>query len=856
MPGIALWAAVLVGSSAAFAAPAADPGVVLDDLETAWHDHDTAKYLALWDLQDPEARKAEEAFALDSVGATSSHLVLQHPSAIPANAETVRAAAQIVFINEPRGRIEQWIFTLRKTSGGWALANRKSSGHIEGLLHLSLDREGFRAEGLTLRLEDFELHMLHGTLFTSPYTLGPTVLVFVGEGRVHFRPRPETEREQLRQFAGSPELDTPVKAAFLRIAPAALPNLLVPNVLEPDPTSASRFPAADRLFRAQSAQAFVLDGTLPGSPWWVTPGGSDSVMVFEAGRKGLLTYAINQNLPEAISLFHRARHIQICSYPSGGREPRYDEDDGREADVIHHDVRVRFDPRAGTLKGQDTLRLRLLTGANTLRMRLDDALKVESIVSMEAGGHLFFRVRNQNSLMVSLGPLTGVTEEVSMTVRYSGAFSPEPIDNELIQAPTTTLSTAPPGFTEDDIQIERVQVFSNRNAWYPQVGPDDYAPASLHLEAPVGFATLTGGERTSSRVEGDLAVTEFRQEQPSKYLSVAVGRFVPVGVRQEGSVTLSAYAVSRSRQETSQDMDRAADILRFFSSEFGPCPYPFINLLAIEGSSPGGHSPPGMVILARKPFNLHRQLRDDPTNFSDVPGFFLAHELAHQWWGQGVGPENYRERWLSEGAAQYAAALWTRHSLGEEAFRDVLRRMGRWALRETHKGPINLGHRLGHIRGEPETARAIVYDKGAYVLHMLRGIVGDDAFRRGLISFQESHRFAKAGTDDLRQALEDASRLDLSEYFRLWVLETRLPLLHFTYRSTKSGGEQRTEIDVHGEGLPGALPLEIAVVHQSGRTAERVTLPPEGRRFTVITPTPPRKVEINADRGLLASVGP
>jgi aminopeptidase N len=336
---------------------------------------------------------------------------------------------------------------------------------------------------------------------------------------------------------------------------------------------------------------------------------------------------------------------------------------------------------------------------------------------------------------------------------------------------------------------------------------------------------------------------------------VAVGRFVSVATRQEGAITLSAFAVSRARGEAEQDLDRASDILRFFEAEFGPCPYSFINLLAIEGSTPGGHSPPGMVILARKPLALHGQIRDDPTNFTDIPGFFLAHEMAHQWWGQGVGPENYRERWLSEGAAQYAAALWTRHALGESAFQDVLKRMGRWASRATQKGPINLGHRLGHVQGDPEIFRAVVYDKGAYVLHMLRGIVGEEAFRRALVSFQETHRYGKAGTDDLRAALEDASGLDLSAYFRQWVFGTALPRLRYTHHSTKAGTEERTEIDVRGENIPGPLPLELSVVHRTGRSAVRVTLPVEGSRFTVTTPTPARKVEINADRGLLATVG-
>ncbi|MFI5183575.1 MAG: M1 family metallopeptidase [Vicinamibacteria bacterium] len=862
-PLLAAALVIVLGTPAAMAAaaPSPDPTALLDALESAWRDHDSARYLELWNLDDPVTRERETAFALDSVASATSRLALQRPSGFPAGAMELRAVAQVVLISEPRAYVEQWAYTLRKGPGGWAIADRTSSGRIEGLLHLSLDRAGFKADGLTLRFEDFEIHMDRGTLFTSPRSLGPTALLFVGDGTVHYRPRPETEREQLRQFSGSPELAQRIKTAFVRIPPEALSSVLVPARLDPDPAAEARFGAADRFFRAQASQTFVLDGTLPGSPWWVTPGSADSVVVFDAGRRGVLTYAINQGLPEAISLFDRARRIQICNYPSGGREPRYNEDDGRDADVLSHDLRVRFDPRGQTLRAQDTLRLRLLSATTGLRMRLDESLRVESIVSKEAGSHLFFRVRNQDSLMVSLGPLAGSAREISLTVRYSGSFSPAPVDNELIQAgppqPTQgVLSTAPPGLSESDIQIERIQLFTNRNAWYPQLGTDDYSPATLRLEVPTGFTALTGGERIFSRIEGDHVVSEFRQEQPSKYLSVAVGRFAPVGTRQEGSVTLASFAVNRERQEGVQDLDRAADILRFFAAEFGPCPYSYVSLLAIEGSDPGGHSPPGMVILARKPPALRRLYRDDPTNFADVPGFFLAHELAHQWWGHGVGPENYRERWLSEGAAQYAAALWTRHALGEEAFQDVLKRMGRWATRETRKGPINLGHRLGHVKGDPEAFRAVVYDKGAYVLHMLRGIVGEDAFRRALVSYQEAHRYAKAGTDDLREALEAASGLDLSAYFRQWVFGTELPRLRYSYRSSKNGSELKTDIDVRGEDLPGPLPLEVAVIQQTGRTAVRVTLPVEGGRFSVATPTAARKVEINADRGLLAIVAP
>ena len=146
--------------------------------------------------------------------------------------------------------------------------------------------------------------------------------------------------------------------------------------------------------------------------------------------------------------------------------------------------------------------------------------------------------------------------------------------------------------------------------------------------------------------------------------------------------------------------------------------------------------------------------------------------------------QNYHERWISEAFAQYAAALWVRHSRGEGAFRNMLVRMGRWALRYADKGPIHLGHRLGHIEGDPQVYRAVVYDKGAYVLHMLRQIVGEDVFRRAVMGLQTGNRFGKIGTDEVRAALEAASGLDLRPYFTEWVYGTALPELRLATRSS------------------------------------------------------------------------
>jgi aminopeptidase N len=317
---------------------------------------------------------------------------------------------------------------------------------------------------------------------------------------------------------------------------------------------------------------------------------------------------------------------------------------------------------------------------------------------------------------------------------------------------------------------------------------------------------------------------------------------------------VSAYGLGRTRSDAQRFLEQAESILTFYSELFGPPPYDRINLAVIEGQLPGGHSPPGMVVLARRPAFVNRALRDDPTNFSDIPGFFLAHELAHQWWGHGVAGQNYRERWLSEGFAQYAAALWVRRSRGEEDFQGVLRRVGRWAIRMSSWGPISLGYRLGHVKNEPNAFRALVYDKAAYVLHMLHGLLGAETFGRALVEFQARFRFQKAGSDDLREAFEAASGQPLGPFFDHWIHGTGVPTLSFSHSAERADATHRTLVRIGARQLPAPLALELTVFHEGGRAVRRVILPPSGGSFAVDSPRPAIRVEINADRGALVKV--
>jgi hypothetical protein len=848
----AAWLAAPIGAQDA-APPAADPSLpaFLDRLEAAFQTRDVPAWLALREFATPEERTLEEEtlrvwFATDEVVFT----LLRRPTARPGDTRFV-VEAQVFIASEPRARVVFWTLRIERRASGWAVASRQEVSQMDGLVHLALGPQAFRARGLSLREREFELRLEDGTLFSSPESIGPTLLVFVGKGRVRFTPAPASEREQLRQFWGQPSLEREVDWAFVRLHPAEFQRLIAAHSLEPDPSPGRRRAEAERVFRERSVRSFIVDAPLPRSPWWLMPGVADVVIDFPFARKRVLTFALTANESEDVNLFERDRRLQICSYASSGATTRYSEDDDRSLDVLEHDISARIEPDSYELTATHRMWVRLVNPTPTVRLRLDDDFRVSSVQSGDGGNLLFFRVRDQGTLVVSLGALASREEPFTLVTRYTGRHNPLSVDQEIVQV---ARPVAPE--SAEEVFMERPPiVYANRTAWYPRPPNEDFALARVVLDTPEGWLGVTGGEQVALRTTGGRTRAEFRLTRPGKFITAVVGRMTDVGLRQEGDLSVRGYALPRTRRETTEQMQELERMLAFYAEKFGPSPYPTLGLVVAEGETPGGHSPPGMLYLQQRPPILRaRPLPEDPSNFSDLPGYFLAHEAAHQWWGQGVAPANYRERWLSEAWAQYAAALWLRERLGERAFLTMLDRMSGWAMRHDAAGPIHLGQRLGHLKQEPRYFRSVVYDKGAWVLHMLRNLMGDQAFFSGARTFLTDHRYRKADTEDLREAFEAASGLDLGPYFRRWIYETGLPLVSWTSSTRSAASGYSTTVDVRPSNFPGPLPLTISVTTASGTETRTVRLAPEGGSFTVDTRELPRRIALNEDRGLLAQV--
>jgi hypothetical protein len=374
----------------------------------------------------------------------------------------------------------------------------------------------------------------------------------------------------------------------------------------------------------------------------------------------------------------------------------------------------------------------------------------------------------------------------------------------------------------------------------------------------VVISKLHSVEESTIAIESD---TESSDSEEEEYVYLGGGILAPappgsrplpeVGARNTIKLWVKANRrqISKAREATGL----ASDIVRFYSSIIGDMPYDAMTLALVENNLPGGHSPPYVVMLNNPPPMTAYTWRNDPAAFSGFPEFYLAHEIAHQWWGQAVGWQNYHEQWLSEGFAQYFAALFAKERRGESAFRDVLRQFRRWSLSQSDQGPIYLGYRLGHLKNDSRVFRAVVYNKGAAVLHMLRRLVGDEAFFDGLRRFYAENRFDKAGTAALQEAMEAASGESLERFFQRWVYESDIPRVRY---STAVDGQEVVirfeQVGLAGEDALFDIPVTVTVEYSDGAVEEVVRI-----REAVVEQRLPlrasvRNVTVNADEAAVA----
>ena len=836
---------------------------------------------------DLVAGAADRARAIDfgrsEIVAGATRAVIQERDRIPFGNSPDPGGYRIVvdvFIEfGQRARVATWRLDVQRLGGVWQIIDAERLTSVENLYRLSLDQATqFDATHLTIKAEDLDVTLETGSVFLAPTAAGVTGLVLLGRGEMRFHPRPDTERGQVKIFCGSETLVARFDAAFLRIDPSDFGRLVATDTLSARPVDPRDLRRANQLFADDSAKSFQLGlGDLSADSWSLLPGAGNFVGEIHTRRFGTLTYTRSRSEPEDITLFDRLRHRNISVYASeetlAHRGPSYSDDDLRDYDVIDYNIDLAVSPGRQWLDGIASVLIRVRAPTlTTVSLRLADSLVVRSITSDRFGRLFGFRVTHQNVVVINLPATLTRDMLTTLTVVYSGRLEPQAQDGGEAVAVAQD-----PGFEATlEIAAEPSFLYSNRVAWYPQATTTDYATATIKISVPASYDCVASGvlqtgwpQLAGSKADqSERKLYSFSAEQPLRYLAFIVSKLVHVDAltvvfprferpdtaepktgADYNSLDISIEANPRQVKRGQSLLARTADIAKFYAALTNDAPYPTFTIALVESDLPGGHSPAYFAQLFQPLPTGVLTWRNDPAAFEKFPDFFLAHEMAHQWWGQAVGWRNYHEQWISEGFAQYFAALYAQHQRGDKVFAGIMRQMRRWAMDQSGQGPVYLGYRLGHIKGDGRIFRALVYNKSASVLHMLRRLVGDEAFFRGLRRFYATSRFRKVGTTDFREAIEIEAGRPLDRFFDQWIFGSTLPRLNVTYQV--EGAELLVHVEQLGEifDVPVTLTLHYAdrqkadvVIAVSDRTVDR-RVPLAGAL---------QDVEINKDDGALA----
>jgi aminopeptidase N len=373
----------------------------------------------------------------------------------------------------------------------------------------------------------------------------------------------------------------------------------------------------------------------------------------------------------------------------------------------------------------------------------------------------------------------------------------------------------------------------------------------LSFERPMSSWTLPGGTPASP---GPRTLTEWREPHPiATYLMVIaaaplvrydLGQTACAAAPPRGCVAQMVYTLPEQRRILPTGFAEADSIVTFFSRTFGPFPYE--KLAHLQSSTRFGGMENASAIF----------YSDGAFRRGNVGYGLIAHETAHQWFGDAVTESDWPHLWLSEGFATYLAALYTQRSRGDSAFRADMSR-----IRQSVLGGAVVARRP--VIDTIETTlmsllNANSYQKGGFILHMLRTELGDSAFFGGVRAYVKRHLHGNATTDDLRAELEATSKRQLGAFFDQWLRRPGFPEVTASWTHDPAAGILSLSVEQSDRFGFFAFPLTVEYVDADGIVRRtRVDVPAVASSSFVLgrgIPAAPRAVRVDPDVALLARI--
>ncbi len=520
---------------------------------------------------------------------------------------------------------------------------------------------------------------------------------------------------------------------------------------------------------------------------------------------------------------------------------------GAAMDVLEYRFHLELDDASDEIVGRALIRFRLLTDASEVTFDLDDSLSpaapaeaenpgesadavrgmtVLSITRADSGEAVSFR-HAADRLQIRLGTASRGGDEHELEIRYRGV----PFDGLVIGRNRHGERT----FFADNWP-------DRAHHWLPVVDhPSDKAKVAFAVTAPAHYQVVATGAFVQAADQRDgRRRTVWRSRAPvaTKVMAVGVARFFRRRVGEVDGVPVETWVYPQDREAGLRAFAPGPRVLGAFERRLGD--YPFAKLANVQTTTRwGGLENAGNVFYA-----------EDAVDREGGIETLIAHEVAHQWFGDSVTESDWPHVWLSEGFATYLAACYLEWTYGDERFREQMASARDRVLRHLERDPDGVIV-PGAVADPRRLLSPNVYQKAAWVLHMLRGELGEGVFWRGMRTYYERFRDGNAATRDFVAVMEELSGRDLDWFFDQWLRQPGVPNLELVWRFDDGSALVELEVSQVASGT-WRLPLDIEAILPGGDVIRsRIEVTGERTEASFRAPSRPANLRIDPRSRLL-----
>ncbi len=413
-----------------------------------------------------------------------------------------------------------------------------------------------------------------------------------------------------------------------------------------------------------------------------------------------------------------------------------------------------------------------------------------------------------------------------------------------------------------------VQAWSHSEAefarhWYPCYDhPNEKSTSEILLTVPKGFKVISNGKLLSTKEDGSNATFHWKEElpHPSYLTSFVAGRFSEVKQEAEG-VQLHYYFPESKREDVMRYFGETPRMVKVFNELTGvKYPYQKYAQTTVEEFFYGGMENFNATTLSMTYYHDADSDEDFQPQYSKPNRNavnLVAHELAHQWFGDLVTCVEWSHAWLNEGFAEYMQALYIEKTRGVDAFRwEMIMKAGDFFeddATEYRRATVEKNYVY-----PDDLFDTSIYEKGAWMLHELRHLMGDNAFFGGVSEYLKAHSFANADTHDFRKSMEKVSGLSLEEFFEQSFFRPGFPefQVEYTWDEESSAAtlhvKQTQKLELQTPIFK--LPCDVVLYISGTRVKKRVFIGSADQTFVFALGLKPSIVEFDPQRWLLKKV--